>query len=107
MVPSWASALRLMGFAASVSQPGWPLPLLRPSASLRSNIGCSTRSLFLRPTPKLSVRQMSSMMRWMLARSSLPGMSRRTALLPQAMSKPTAVGLMRDSEAMTPPMGTP
>jgi hypothetical protein len=50
--------------------------------------------VFFRPTPKLSVAHTSSMMVRIFVRSSSPGMSRRTALLPQAISKPTPDGLI-------------
>ena len=59
------------------------------SQSGLSNNACSTRSALRRPIPKLMVRETSFAIRPALSFTAAWGVPRRTAMFPQAMSKPT------------------
>ena len=58
-------------------------------ASASSNSSCSTRSAFLRPTPNEITFDTSLMIVPTLSSIAVNGVSSRTAMLPQPMSKPT------------------
>jgi hypothetical protein len=58
-------------------------------ASASSNRSCSTRSSLLRPMPKEITRATSLMMAPTLSSMAANGVSSRTAMLPQPISKPT------------------
>ena len=75
--------------------------------AVSSSTGCCTGCGLDRPSPKATLRAMSSRTADSLAPMSSSRASVRTALIPQAMSKPTAEGETVSRSAMTPPVGTP
>ncbi len=74
-------------------------------ASASSNSACSARSALARPMPNEITRRTSSRIGPTRSTIAANGVSSRTAMLPQPMSKPTPEMLICFSYAITPPTG--